>query len=168
MGYTEDELLKMHFAELIRPDDRAKILAHYEAQFREKTSSTKLEFVALAKDGREVWIEQNVQTIEESGRIVAFQAVARDASERKAHEREREQLIAKLQKALAQVRTLSEFLPICARCRKIRDEADDSWNLLEDYLAKKEAGTQVTHGICPQCAHELYPNLRVGKRSPDD
>jgi PAS domain S-box-containing protein len=163
MGYREDELLGMHFADLVRPDHQARVLAHYDAQFRERTPSTQLEFVALAKGGREIWIEQNVQTVLEAGHIVAFQAVARDVSDRKAHEREREQLIAQLQTALGQVRTLSDFLPLCASCRKIKDDEDGSWHDLEQYLAKKALGTRVTHGICPECKRAIYPQLKKNR-----
>ncbi len=65
------------------------------------------------------------------------------------------ELIGELQKALAQVKQLSGFLPICASCKKIRDDKG-YWTQIESYIhAHSEA--QLSHGICPECQHKLYP-----------
>ena len=58
-----------------------------------------------------------------------------------------------LAEALATVRTLSPLVPICAWCRKIRDDSA-YWSSVEDYLSAN-AGVQTTHGICPSCADDL-------------
>ena len=71
--------------------------------------------------------------------------------------KERESLIAQLQKALQEVKTLSGLLPICASCKKIRND-DESWQQIEDYIAS-HSDADFTHGICPECAHQLYPEL---------
>ncbi len=72
--------------------------------------------------------------------------------------KERESLIAQLQKALEEVKTLSGLLPICASCKKIRNDDDNSWQQIEDYIAS-HSDADFTHGICPECAHRLYPEL---------
>lgn len=71
--------------------------------------------------------------------------------------KERESLIAQLQKALQEVKTLTGLLPICASCKKIRND-DESWQQIEDYIAS-HSDADFTHGICPECAHRLYPEL---------
>jgi hypothetical protein len=48
-----------------------------------------------------------------------------------------------------------EFLPICASCKKIRDE-EGRWTHLESYFSK-QFEVKFTHGICPDCVGELYP-----------
>ncbi|MBP7830202.1 MAG: hypothetical protein KA248_09825 [Kiritimatiellae bacterium] len=53
-----------------------------------------------------------------------------------------------------EVKTLSGFLPICAQCKKVRDDKG-YWNQIEMYL-KVHSGTQCTHGLCPECARALY------------
>jgi CheY-like chemotaxis protein len=79
-----------------------------------------------------------------------------------AHAKERESLIAKLKKALEEVKTLSGLLPICASCKKIRNDDENSWQQIEDYIAShSDAG--FTHGICPDCARRLYPELYKNK-----
>lgn len=75
---------------------------------------------------------------------------------RKQMEADRERLISELQEALANIKTLRGMLPICANCKKIRDEKGD-WNQIEDYiLARSEA--LFTHGICPECARKQHPD----------
>ncbi len=70
---------------------------------------------------------------------------------------EKEQLILELQDALAKVKTLSGLLPICASCKKIRDD-QGYWNRIESYIGK-HADVEFSHGICPECARKLYPEI---------
>lgn len=76
--------------------------------------------------------------------------------------KERESLIAQLQKALQEVKTLSGLLPICASCKKIRNDDDNSWQQIEEYISS-HSNADFTHGICPECAHRLYPELYQNK-----
>ena len=62
-----------------------------------------------------------------------------------------------LQEALARVSTLSGLLPICASCRKIRDDKG-YWSQLEAYVLE-HSDVQFSHGICPECTKKLYPGL---------
>lgn len=57
--------------------------------------------------------------------------------------------------ALSKVKTLSGFLPICASCKKIRDDKG-YWNQIEIYI-KDHSEADFSHGICPQCATRMYP-----------
>ena len=68
---------------------------------------------------------------------------------------ERQKLLLKLQDALAEVKRLKALLPICSRCKKIRDD-DGYWQSLEEYIGEN-AGTQFSHTLCSVCAQELYP-----------
>lgn len=70
---------------------------------------------------------------------------------------EREKLIANLQKALADVKTLSGLLPICAWCKKIRSDKG-YWENIEAYM-KSHLNLDFTHGICSDCAKKEYPEL---------
>ncbi len=89
MKYTEPELLGRRFIELIHPEHQRAAERFYRRQFIRQQSSTYYEFLALAKDGSEVWIGQNVQVLLEEGQVVGFQAVARDITERKRAEEAR-------------------------------------------------------------------------------
>lgn len=82
----------------------------------------------------------------------------RDIVERQRLYDQREELIHELENALAKVKTLSGFLPICSSCKKIRDDKG-YWQQLEAYLGK-HSGTEFSHSICPECAKKLYPELQ--------
>ena len=59
-----------------------------------------------------------------------------------------------LQEAHAKIKTLRGLLPICASCKKIRDDKG-YWNQLEAYI-QNNSHAEITHGICPECMKELY------------
>jgi CheY-like chemotaxis protein len=73
-----------------------------------------------------------------------------------------ELLIAQLQTALQKVKTLSGLLPICSSCKRIRNDEDKSWQHIEDYIAN-HSEADFTHGICPECARRLYPELYANR-----
>lgn len=83
--------------------------------------------------------------------------LARDISEAKKVEEEREALIHELQDALKEVKALSGLLPICASCKKIRDDKG-YWSQIESYIAD-HSEAEFSHGICPECAKKLYPEV---------
>lgn len=76
---------------------------------------------------------------------------------RKHMQKEREKLIADLQDAIAKVNTLKGMLPICANCKKIRDDKG-RWEQIESYI-REHSEAELTHGICPECVKKLYPDL---------
>ena len=80
--------------------------------------------------------------------------IAKEITERILVEKEREKLIKELQKALEDINTLSGLLPICARCKKIRDDKG-YWNSLEEYI-EKHSDASFSHGMCADCSDELY------------
>jgi hypothetical protein len=71
--------------------------------------------------------------------------------------RAKEELISNLQKALAEVKTLSGLLPICSSCKKIRDD-EGYWQQIEEYI-RDHSDVDFTHGIFNECVKELYPEF---------
>ena len=69
---------------------------------------------------------------------------------------EREKLIRELQEAVAKVKTLSGFLPICMSCKKIRNDKG-YWEQVEVYI-RDHSEAEFSHGICPDCMKKLYPD----------
>ncbi len=69
-------------------------------------------------------------------------------------EKHRERVIKKLQATLAEVKTLSGLLPICAKCKKIRDD-EGYWNQIETYF-HKHSEIKFSHGLCTDCMDEMY------------
>ena len=157
-GYKEEELRGKHYRKLIRPDmldEASKLLV---SQYENRIPNTYHEFPIITKDGHEKWLGQNTQLIIKNGNVVGFQAVARDITERKQAELEREKLLSELQQALAEIRTLSGLLPICSYCKKIRDDKG-YWNQLESYISN-HSGALFTHSICPVCYEKEISKLK--------
>jgi hypothetical protein len=87
------------------------------------------------------------------GIVESFQ----DITERKKIEEEKNKLVAELQGALGKVKLLSGFIPICASCKKIRND-QGFWTQIESYI-RTHSEAEFSHGICPDCAKKLYPDL---------
>ncbi len=78
-----------------------------------------------------------------------------DTSDKKRAEEEWERIIHKLQDALNRVKTLSGLIPICAGCKKIRDD-QEYWSDVELYISK-HSEAEFSHGLCNECMEKLYP-----------
>jgi preprotein translocase subunit YajC len=75
--------------------------------------------------------------------------------------KERENMIEELQDALTEVVTLRGIIPICASCKKVRDDKG-YWNQIESYI-RNHSEADFSHGICPDCAKNLYPDLEISE-----
>lgn len=75
-----------------------------------------------------------------------------------------EQRTRELKEAMARVKVLSGFLPICAACKKIRDDKG-YWNQIESYI-RDHSEAEFSHSICPDCTKKLYPGLNISNRNP--
>lgn len=118
-----------------------------------------------AKDGSFYWVDASITPfLDAAGNPRQYVAIRTDITERKHYEAEREKLIAELQRALADLKTLSGMLPICAGCKKIRDD-QGYWNQIETYISK-HSGASFSHGLCPQCALKVYEE--AGMEVPDE
>lgn len=110
------------------------------------TSQGRGPYTVLSEDPREQMMRGQVALFVISLCVMALAAIV---AERNRAERQRLRLIGELEQALAEIRTLRGLIPICAWCKKIRDD-QGLWQRLEDYLcAHTEA--MLTHGICPVC-----------------
>jgi len=105
------------------------------------------------------WLDMRVDPIADRwGDVAGRLVVTRDVTVRKVLEDDRERLIAELKTALSEVRALEELLPICANCKKVRDDKG-YWSQIDVYLQTR-AAVEFTHGICPDCDIKLYSQLR--------
>lgn len=107
------------------------------------------EAVGLRKDGTRYDASMSLATVPDAaGRPVGVSLTVRDVTERK-------RLIRELEQALAQVKTISGLLPICASCKKVRDDSG-YWGSVEQYV-QEHTEAEFTHGLCPDCQRKLYP-----------
>lgn len=96
-------------------------------------------------------------------RIQALVRIKRAEDALREKDKEQGALISKLQEALAEIKTLKGFIPICASCKKIRDD-EGYWDQVEAYISK-HTDAVFTHGICPDCAKPYMDALkRISKK----
>jgi PAS domain S-box-containing protein len=118
----------------------------------------RVETMRLRKDGTLVHVCVTKSAIRDSaGRIIGLSSIAYDITERKKIEAERTELIAHLNETLSKVKTLSGLLPICASCKKIRDD-HGYWQKLETFV-REHSEAEFSHSICPDCMRQLYPEF---------
>jgi integral membrane sensor domain MASE1 len=99
--------------------------------------------------------ESNREMLEAKAEVTSLN----EALEQRVRERTRD-----LQDALTQVKQLRGLLPICAWCKAVRDDKD-YWHSVEEYISER-TDAQFSHGICPNCAREVYESSQVhGKRA---
>jgi N-terminal 7TM region of histidine kinase len=110
-------------------------------------------------------IECIITPLRSRGVMTGRMIILHDVTLQRIAEQERDRLIGELQAALADVKTLSGLLPICASCKKIRDD-NGYWQNLERYL-QEHSEAQFSHGLCDDCIEKLYPELPVN-RSTDN
>ena len=115
------------------------------------------------KNGREILVDYAPIVVDgkNHGRIWQH----RDISERKQIEREKERLNLELQEAQSHIRVLGGLLPICATCKKIRDD-QGIWEQMEGYITRRSEAV-FSHGICPDCALKLRSEIEAIKRPID-
>ena len=132
------EVMGTRFEEEYRRVMAERVTVHFEEWFAPKKR----------------WVEVNACPYGE-GMAIFF----RDVTERKQQQSERERLIAELQVALADVKTLSGLLPICAKCKNVRDDRG-YWKQIETFIGER-SNAKFSHGICPTCFVQLYPDLEI-------
>jgi CHASE3 domain sensor protein len=89
--------------------------------------------------------------------ILANVFASREMARRRKAENEQRELIVKLQKALAKVKTLSGLVPICGWCKKVRNDTG-FWQSVEQYVGSRTDAT-FSHGICPECGEKFKADI---------
>ncbi len=149
LGYLPQELIGKPFTSLFSENTmNSKISSTvYDGVFR---------FEFQKKDGSRIHLDLTVTTVSldpKCGILVTL----RDASEHIQAEKEKEKILQELQKALEKIQTLRGLLPICAYCKKIRND-QGYWEQVETYI-KTHSLADFTHGICPDCMKKLEDEL---------
>lgn len=153
LGFAREELMSRHFIEFVHPDDRERTL-NQNREVRGGGQARLFENRYVCKDGSYRWLLWN-STRDEARQVIY--GVARDITERKHAEQERERLVGELRAALSEVKALQSFLPICSYCKRIRDD-ENYWHAVEAYIST-HTNTRFSHGICPACYASVQAEL---------
>jgi len=154
-GYTAEEMVGESIESLV-PRDQQKEISDIRDVIELGRKVERIETVRLRRDGTRIDVSITVSPIKNAdGHIHGASIVFRDITERKRQEKERLRLIEELTEALKRVKTLNGLLPICASCKKIRNDGG-YWEQVETYI-RSRSNAEFTHGICPDCVRLLYP-----------
>ncbi len=162
MGYEEDEITGRNWFETFIPDNiRPATIKAFENLIAGNIDAVEYhENPVVDHGGNEKIIAwHNTILKDASGNITGVLSSGQDITAKRLAAAERERLITELQEALSNIKTLRGLIPICASCKKIRDDRG-YWNQLEAYIGK-HSDAKFSHGICPDCAKKLYPELFI-------
>lgn len=142
---------------------RAEVIKYVELCATEGISYD-FELPKYTAKGNLIWVRSIGEAVRDAdGKIIGLQGAFQDITARKEVEAEKEKLIKELQDALAEVKALQQFLPICSYCKKVRDD-QNYWSQIESYISK-HTGTKFSHGICPDCYEDnLAPQIEQLRR----
>jgi PAS domain S-box-containing protein len=170
IGWTMEELNEKGPHNLIhsqRPDGTPLALSECKMHDVIKTKGRyfSTDEVFVRKDGTVFPISVITAPVMENGKIRASVTAFRDITKQKQTEKEKEKLISDLQEALATIKTLQGILPICASCKKVRDDKGN-WKQIESYISE-HSEAEFSHGYCPECgkkaledAHDFMKKLK--------
>jgi PAS domain S-box-containing protein len=154
VGKDDFMLFPSEIAEKFIADDKSVIQTGQPVLNREE--------YMLDKNGQKRWLlTSKLPLRDEKDRIIGLVGIGRDITERRHAEEERERLISELQNAIADIKVLSGLVPICANCKKIRDDKG-YWTQLEAYI-QAHSQARFSHGVCPDCMQKLYPDFMPKK-----
>jgi PAS domain S-box-containing protein len=143
--------------ELIYPEDQDIFIKAIDDLYQ-KTPPEFIEYRIIKPRGEIAYVQSTAEVqFDEDGNPARLIGTLQDITERKKAEELREKLIADLQKAAKEIKTLSGFIPICASCKKIRDDKG-YWEQIETYIME-HSDAEFSHGLCPECSKKLYPDL---------
>lgn len=155
-GYKDrSEIINQNISSLYQdPSERDFILD----QLRMNGKLENYQTTRKHQNGGWIIVEENIAaTFDKDGKLTEVKGYIYDITDRKRAEEERERLIVELKTALAEVKTLRGFIPICSSCKKIRDD-EGYWQQVEKYVQDR-SDAQFSHGICPECLKKLYPEF---------
>jgi len=155
LGYSKDEVVGKTNGEIglfVNTDQQKQIAT----TLKEYGRIHEVEIQVKAKDSAILDGLFSGEIIESQGKKY-FLSVMINITERKRAEIEREKIVQELRQALAEVKTLRGIVPICANCKKIRDDRG-FWEQVESYVTK-HTEAEFSHSICPECMKKLYPEF---------
>ncbi|MFA6033698.1 MAG: cache domain-containing protein [Myxococcota bacterium] len=150
-GFNAKEMKGRLFTDWVTPENRDELLKAVKDVMEKGFGSIEVQLVA--KDGHQIPFLLTGVKFEAQGHVHLL-GVGIDLTKRRQIEMEREQLIVDLKNAVEQIKTLKGIVPICAHCKKIRDDKG-FWEQVDAYVAK-HTEARFSHGICPDCMKKFY------------
>lgn len=163
LGYKREEVIgKMKFSDVITPESVTTFLKNFPF-FLKMGYIGHLEFEFIRKDGTTFpGLLSSMAVKDRDGNYIMSNSVVYDMTERKKSEDELKKLNKELSEAHAKVKVLGELVPVCASCKRIRNDKG-FWESVEKYI-HEHSGAEFTHSLCPDCFKKLYPEFQDGRK----
>jgi len=153
-GYKSGEIVGRSIA-ILFPLDRRDELLEIMSSIRRGELVGLHQTERLRKDGTIIPVSLTISPIRNlEGQVIGASSIARDITKQKQADDERLRLIDELTDALSNVKSLTGLLPICASCKRIRDDKG-YWQQVETYITR-HSDAVFTHGICPECVKTFH------------
>jgi len=158
LGFDDGRLIGLHYSDLFPPmsdmttDELLSTICEHDGVFSQ-------EFEPQRGENRILDLMANMFEDDDQNLILV---TLRDTRERRQAERERDRLLTELESSLAEVRTLSGMIPICAWCKRVRED-EGFWTQIEEFVAE-HSGADFTHGLCPDCAEKVFTQIEDDDR----
>lgn len=156
MGYTQEEMVGETGFDLLHPEDREKVMTAMQEFMQRPGARDSIQYRARHANGTWVSLEVVAYNLLDHPEVRGLVINGRDISKRKRDDAGKDQLIAELEQALAKAKTLTGVLPICASCKKIREESG-KWRQIEAYI-RDRAQVEFSHTMCPECTVLWFPD----------
>lgn len=158
LGYTREELLGMRFQDSVDLDTERVFSEIGRRMIKTREAVHAVEYEIGRKDGSSLSVSTTLAPlVDNDGWITDVVGIMRDVTEKKKAEQEKDRLLSELREALDNVKTLRGLLPMCSYCKKIRDD-EGYYQKIESYI-RDRTDADFSHGICPECAEEHFPEL---------
>jgi len=154
MGYTQEQMVGTTGFELIHPEDRPTVESALSEFWKSPGERGSIQYRAKHANGTWVSLEVVAYNLLHHPAVRGVVINGRDISQRKQEEAGKDRMIAELQQALADMKTLSGVLPICASCKKIQE--GESWQQIEAFI-RDRSQVEFSHTMCPECSALWYP-----------
>jgi len=154
LGYKQEEIIGSTGFELLHPEDRSAVESAQSKFWNNPGARGSIQYRAKHANGTWVSLEVVAYNLLDHPAVRGVVINGRDISQHEREEAGKDQMIAELQQTLANVKTLTGVLPICASCKKIQEA--DNWQQIEAYI-RDRSQVEFSHTMCPECTELWYP-----------
>jgi len=163
LGYSVKEMVGRSIFDFMVESQRKDSIRGFKNKIKHGQSEGGFDRKYICKSGKVIRVRINDRPVfDEHGKIIAIRSTVQNINDLKLIEDEREKLLNELISAKEKIKILKGLIPICASCKKIRND-DGYWNEVEKYMSEHSEAV-FSHGICPDCMEELYPEYVESRR----
>lgn len=170
VGKTADQIIGYKIWDIFKKDEADKRFAVVKKVFAEG-KTIEIEVCVPLPSGNTYYLTTAKPVTDDQGTVESVICISKNITKRKLAEIGLKKEHDKLSRAMEEIKALSGLLPICASCKKIRDDKG-YWNQLESFIEERSEAS-FSHGLCPDCSEQIYGRekwykVMKGKKSSEN